>query len=441
MNMVLWNSLSPDQQSQEIERANGAKKESISQSVSEILAAVKLQGNAALLNYTLAFDRIDNKHNDDLLARIDAASIIKAEAALDEKLYDAMCSAIARIDNFHQAGLPSQYSLETAPGVVCERIVRAIDTVGIYIPGGSAPLFSSVMMLAIPARIAGCSRVVLCTPRQSDGSISSEVLAAASLCGITEIYGVGGAQAIAAMAYGTETIPKCDKIFGPGNAWVTEAKRQVASDPRGAAIDMPAGPSEVMVIADQFANATVVASDLLAQAEHGADSQVILLTDSTILAQAVINAVKTQSQNALRLKWIESALQFARFIVVDNILDAIKIANRYAPEHLLLNTRNPRQYLASIKAAGSIFIGPWAAETLGDYCSGTNHVLPTDGAARAYSGVSVSSFCRFITVQTVSEAGLRHLGFDAIVMAQAEGLQAHANAISTRLDLIREQVA
>ncbi|MGH8285959.1 MAG: histidinol dehydrogenase, partial [Steroidobacteraceae bacterium] len=297
----------------------------------------------------------------------------------------------------------------------------------------SAPLPSTVIMLAVPARIAGCTRRVLCTPPRRDGSADPAVLVAAGLCGITEVFRIGGAQAIAALAYGTASVPKVNKIFGPGNAWVTAAKQIVAGDPAGAACDLPAGPSEVMVIADDSARASFVAADLLAQAEHGVDSQAILVTTSTQLANEVAAAMRSQMQRLSRRDILERSVVASRCIVVPGMETAVEVANAYAPEHLMLEVREPRRWLAEVRNAGSVFLGEWSPEPMGDYCSGTNHVLPTYGYARAYSGLSVLDFVKRMTVQELTPAGLRSLGPTAIALANLEGLDAHAAAVELRL--------
>ncbi len=397
--------------------------------VAQIIDQVREQGDDALFALTQQFDGVTA---DEL--EVEAGRIDSALQGIDPDLRDAMENAVSRIRAFHEAGAPSDYVLETAPGVKCERVLRPLDRVGLYVPAGSAPLFSTVLMLAVPAQLAGCADVILCTPPQADGSVHSAVLAAAALCGVTRVFAVGGAQAIAAMAFGTRSIPRCDKLFGPGNAWVTEAKRQVSAMPDGVAIDMPAGPSEVLAIADASANADFVAADLLAQAEHGADSQVLLITDSEALAKRAVLAIERQLEALPRRSIAAQALACSRVILVDDLRVAIELSNRYAPEHLILQVENPRALLADVRAAGSVFLGAFSPESVGDYCSGTNHVLPTDGWARSCSGVSVSSFQRAITVQELTQSGLIAIGPDAITMAEAEGLRAHAQAVRVRLN-------
>jgi histidinol dehydrogenase len=329
--------------------------------------------------------------------------------------------------------MPLDFRLETAPGLVCEARYLPVSPVGLYVPGGSAPLVSSVLMLATPARLAGCQEVVLCTPPDKSGRVHPAVLAAARRCGVRRIFAVGGAQAIAAMAYGTESIPRSAKVFGPGNAWVTEAKRQVANDPDGAAQDMPAGPSEVMVIADAGADPQAVCWDLLSQAEHGPDSQAILISDSRALLDAVANALPGLAAGLPRTEVLQKSLQSLRLIRVAGLEEAIGIAERYAPEHLILNCADAQNLCDKVRRAGSVFIGRWTPESLGDYSSGTNHVLPTYGHARSHSGLSVTDFMRRMTVQTASREGLREAGADAMALAAVEGLDAHRMAVAYRL--------
>ena len=385
-------------------------------------------GDTALRALTRRFDGVE-------LAsfRVTEQEFSRAETSVSDELKTAMLDAKIRLQRWHEAGKPSEFEIDTAVGVRCGRILRGINTVGLYVPAGTAPLPSTALMLGVPAAIAQCDEVILCTPTRSNGDADPAVLVAAKLCGITKVFKVGGAQAIAAMAFGTETIPRCDKIFGPGNSYVTQAKQQVSTMPGGPAIDMPAGPSEVLVIADAGANPAFVASDLLAQAEHGPDSQVILLSDNAPLIANVVLEVKKQLATLPREAVAEKALENSRAIEVDSIDSAINISNSYAPEHLILALRKPRDYLSKVKSAGSIFLGDYAPESLGDYCSGTNHVLPTNGAARAYSGVSVASFQKSISIQSVTQTGLNTIGPCAVTMANAEGLQAHANSVLLRM--------
>lgn len=400
-------------------------------SVREIVAGVRLRGDVALREYTERFDGICLES-----LEVSGSEFVAARAAVGKDEVVALERAIANISTFHSSQMPEPLSLETMPGVRCEQVMRAIDTVGLYVPAGSAPLPSTVLMLAIPALIAGCKRRVLCTPPDRNGRANAAVLVAAHLCGVEEVFKIGGAQAIAALAYGTASVPKVDKLFGPGNAWVTAAKRLVSMEPGGVACDMPAGPSEVMVVADEGARPAFVAADLLAQAEHDAMSQAIFVTPSSTLATAVAACVDRQLQTLSRRAILERSLAASRYIVVRDVATALDVANAYAAEHLILQLRDARRWLAEVRNAGSVFLGEWSPEPMGDYCSGTNHVLPTYGYARAYSGLSVTDFLKRITVQELSAEGLRRLGPTAITLARLEGLDAHANAVSCRLDTL-----
>jgi len=403
----------------------------VAQAARDIIDEVRRNGDAAVRSLTRRFDGIAL----DELA-VPSAEFAAARRELTLEQTEAISTAIESINRFHSAQIPTPPTLETFPGVRCEQTVRPIDRVGLYVPAGSAPLPSTVFMLAVPARIAGCPRRVLCTPPGKDGRAHAAVLVAAQLCGIEEVFKIGGAQAIAALAYGTESIPKVDKIFGPGNAWVTAAKQQVSNDPEGAACDLPAGPSEVMVVADDSARPQFVAADLLAQAEHDALAQALLVTSSTPLAQAVVAEVSAQMAALPRRDILERSIAGSRCIIVRDLASAIGIANDYAAEHLILQVREPRRWLPQIRNAGSIFLGEWSPEPMGDYCSGTNHVLPTYGYARAYSGLSVLDFVKRITVQELTRDGLRALGPTAVTLAQLEGLDAHAKAVTLRLGLL-----
>ena len=427
MKLLDWATLDAVQRAGLLRRPGRATSAATTTLVAGILDAVAARGDAAVREHALRFDGVDI----DGLA-VDPADIDAATAGLPARLAEAMAAAAARIETFHRAGMQQGYAIETAPGVQCGRIVRPIRRVGLYVPAGSAPLPSTALMLGIPARLAGCEEVVLCTPPRADGSADPLVLAAAALCGIRRVFRIGGAQAIAAMAHGTGSVPACDKVFGPGNAYVTEAKQQAAQ--RGwAAIDMPAGPSEVLVIADAGANPDWVAADLLSQAEHGPDSQVLLLTDSRELAMRVAAAIEPQLARLPRAAIAAQALEHARLLVVESLADAFDISNAYAPEHLILALRDAPAWLERVGAAGSVFLGDHTPEALGDYCSGTNHVLPTGGAAPAWSGLSVASFQTAISVQSATPAGLAAIGPDAVRLAEAEGLEAHASAVRLRM--------
>lgn len=428
MNRLQWSQLDADAQAQALQRPVQAVAARTRESVASLIAAVRADGDTALREISLRFDGVAPA-----TFEVGEAEFAAAERAVSADLRKAMSEAAARIAMFHQAGMSQGYAVDTAPGVRCERVVRPIGRVGLYVPAGSAPLPSTALMLGVPARLAGCREVVLCTPPRSDGSADPAVLVAARLTGVHRVFTLGGAQAIAAMAYGTESVPACDKLFGPGNSFVTEAKQQVAQD-GAAAIDMPAGPSEVLVIADAGANPAFVAADLLSQAEHGPDSQVLLLTDDPGMLARVAAAVDDQLGRLSRASIAVQALQASRLIQVESLAQAFEISNRYAPEHLILALREPRAWLDKVEAAGSVFLGDYTPEALGDYCSGTNHVLPTAGAARAYSGVSVASFQNLISVQSATPAGISAIGECARILARAEGLDAHENAVTLRME-------
>ena len=429
--MIVWNDLSTLEQTQLLQRPVVAENTERAVDVARYIAQIRADGDASARALTRRFDGVELG---DL--KVSAAEFDACDAQLTEPLKHAMRAAFARIKHFHSACTPRAVAVETTPGVLCERIVVGIDRVGLYVPAGSAPLPSTALMLGVPAMLAGCLEIVLCSPADANGKVHPTVLYAAKLCGINQVFKLGGVQAIAAMAFGTESVPKCDKIFGPGNAWVTEAKQQVSMSAGGAAIDMPAGPSEVLVIADADANSEIVAADLLSQAEHGPDSQVVLLSDSAALIEQVQDALNQQLEALGRSDIARKSLVHSRLILVADINQAIRVSNQYAPEHLILNVRNARQYLAQIRNAGSVFLGALTPESTGDYNAGTNHVLPTYGHARAYSGVSVTSFIKLITVQTLSVQGLAAIGPEAITFARAEGLEAHALAVQKRLELI-----
>ena len=429
MKIANWSELDPATQAVWLRRPVSAQGDELTDAVSRILAQVRADGDTALRALTRRFDGVEIGDLAVTDAEFDAA-----EAEVAPALKQALVDARERLLAWHFAGMGSEFEIDTAPGVRCGRLLRGIGRVGLYVPAGSAPLPSTALMLGVPADLAGCADIVLCTPPRADGRADPTVLVAARLCGITRVFKCGGAQAIAAMAFGTETIPACDKLFGPGNSFVTVAKQQVSVLPGGPAIDMPAGPSEVLVIADAAAPPAHVAADLLSQAEHGPDSQVVLVTDSAALIAPVQAEIARQLARLPRSDIASAALEHARLIVVDSLSTAFDISNRYAPEHLILALRTPRDWLDRVRAAGSVFLGDFAPESLGDYCSGTNHVLPTNGAARGYSGVSVASFQTSISLQEVSRAGLAAIGPCAVEIARAEGLEAHAQSILVRLE-------
>lgn len=428
MRRVDWNALDAASQAQLLTRPTRSLAAGVRGRVEEVMGDVAARGDVALRVLTEHYDGVRLQ-----AFEVGAEERRAAEASLAPELRAAIDEAASRIEAFHRAGMPQAYGLDTAPGVRCERILRPINPVGLYVPAGSAPLPSTALMLAIPARLAGCAEIVLCTPPRRDGSADPAVLVAAQFAPNARIFKLGGAQAIAAMCFGTESVPRCAKLFGPGNAYVDEAKRQSAELPDGPAIDMPAGPSEVLVIADAGANPAFVAADLLSQAEHGPDSQVILLSNDDGLLEAVAIEVERQLATLPRADIARRALQHSRLILVADIGQAIALSNDYAPEHLILALREPRAWLEAVRDAGTVFMGDWTPESLGDYCSGSNHVLPTGGAARAWSGLSVNSFMKSLTVQTATRGGIGEIGPCAVTLAEAEGLQAHARAVQLRL--------
>ena len=428
MKRVEWNRLDVAGRAEVLERPAQGRSRERAEAVAGIIAQVRKGGDDALKALT---ERLDRARLDELT--VPAAEFDIAEARLAPALRAAIVEARERIETFHRAAIPQSVRVESAPGVVCERVSRPVARVGLYVPAGSAPLPSTALMLGVPAQLAGCPEVVLCTPPRPNGSVDPTVLYAARLCGIDRVFCLGGAQAIAAMAVGTESVPRCNKLFGPGNSWVTEAKQQVSAEAGGPAIDMPAGPSELLVIADAEADPRFIAADLLSQAEHGPDSQVLLVTDAPDLVRPVLDEVERQVSTLPRKSTARQALKASRVVRVESLAQAAEVSNAYAPEHLILNVADPRALLERIDSAGSVFLGAWSPESVGDYCSGTNHVLPTYGHARAWSGVSVASFMKQVTVQQLSAEGLRGIAGCAVTLAEAEGLDAHARAVSLRL--------
>ena len=429
MNPLTWKSLSASARRAALQRPAQSAQKRTALVVAGILAVVRRGGDSALRQITAKFDRIKLSS-----LRVRPAEFAAAQKALSPADRAALKAAYHNIRRFHLAQRTAPVRVETTPGIVCEKVTRAIERVGLYVPGGSAPLFSTALMLGVPSQIAGNQVRVLCTPPGRDGKVSPWILCAAQLCGITAVFKLGGAQAIAAMAYGTKSVPKCDKIFGPGNSFVTEAKLQISCDAAGAAIDLPAGPSEVMVVADNSANPAFVAADLLSQAEHGPDSQVMLVAFSAKFAARVSSEVQKQLALLPRGAIATQALQKSRVLLAASLAEAVEIANRYAPEHLILQVNDPRALLPQITTSGSVFLGAWTPESLGDYASGTNHVLPTYGWARACSGLGLTDFQRTMTVQTASPAGLKKLGPVVERLALAENLAAHQRAVRVRLD-------
>jgi len=430
MKIINWNKASAKQQKEALRRPRPEEDAARKARVARIIGDVRASKDKALLEFTSKFDGVRLKS-----IRVSSKDVETAANRLDPALRKAMRLAMRNIEKFHRAEYPANASARTMPGVFCSLQWRPIEKVGLYIPAGTAPLFSALLMQAIPARIAGCPDIILCSPAQKNGKVHSAILAAARLCGIKDVFAVGGAQAVAAMAYGTETVPKVDKIFGPGNAYVTAAKQLVSEDPMGAAIDIPAGQSEVLVIADNKARPDWVASDLLAQAEHDALSQVILITTSATFAKTVWKQVETQLKSLPRKAIAMKCLAQSRMIIVPTLDMAVDVSNIYAPEHLIINSPSASRLLPRVKNAGSVFLGPFTPESAGDYASGTNHVLPTYGWARAYGGLSVLSFMKSMTVQRLTQKGLNALGPAVITMAEAEGLQGHANAVKVRMGI------
>lgn len=399
----------------------------IENTVTQIFDDVKRHGDEAITKYTSIFDGVTLESN-----LVTDKEIETASAAVSDTLKAAIQTAYNNIERFHAAQKTQKVEVETTNGVQCWQEKRPIEKIGLYIPGGTAPLFSTVLMLAIPAKIAGCKEIVLCTPPSKTGAIANEILFAAQLCGVSKIIKVGGIQAIAGLTFGTETIPQVYKIFGPGNQFVTVAK-QLATK-YGVAIDMPAGPSELLVYADDSANASYVASDLLSQAEHGADSQVILVTTSKTIIDQVLKALESQIALLPRQDIAKKAIANSKMIYVENEAVALDLINEYAPEHFIICSKNEAIFVDGIVNAGSVFIGNYTPESAGDYASGTNHTLPTNGFSKAYSGVNLDSFSKSITFQKISEQGLLDLGPVIESMAEAEGLQAHKNAVTLRLN-------
>jgi histidinol dehydrogenase len=428
MRILDWQSLSPHERRAALSRPAQRDAPSIAATAREIIEAVRRGGDDALRELTRRYDSVEI---DEL--EVTPEEFAAAERTLSSAAHRALETAIANVRTFHAAQVPAAVRVETAPGVLCERISVPVRAVGLYVPAGGAPLPSTAIMLAVPAAIAGCPVRIMCTAPTASGGADPAVLVAARKAGVERIFKVGGAQAIAAMAYGTASIPKCDKLFGPGNAWVTAAKLLVANDADGAAADLPAGVTEVMVIADARARADFIAADLLAQAEHGADAQALLVTPVPALARDVLRELERQMPALSRRAILEQSTAHIRLLIVDSLETALRVANDYAPEHLLLQIDDARSWLPRVQAAGAVFLGNWSPESTGDYCSGPNHTLPTYGYARAYSGLSLEDFQKRITVQELTRAGLRDLGECARILAGLEGLDGHAAAVTVRL--------
>lgn len=427
MEINVFAELNAAEQEALLERPAHSSQDEVQRAVSAILADVRARGDAAVKEYAARFDKCP----EDKIV-VSAEEIAAACARVEPELKAAIDQAYANIKKFHAAQEPSHVTVETVPGITCQTATHPIEKVGLYVPGGSAPLVSTALMLGVPAQIAGCTEVVLCSPYP----MSDAIIYAATKCGITKLFRLGGAHAVAAMAYGTETMPKVYKIFGPGNQFVTMAKRLVADDPQGAAIDMPAGPSEVLVIADKDADPDFVAADLLSQAEHGPDSQVILVSDSKSLLEAADTALQAQLAVLPRKDIAAKALSKSRFILAANLDECVAISNRYAPEHLIVQVQDPHALVPRLFNAGSIFLGALTCESMGDYASGTNHTLPTYGYAKTASALGTDDFRRRYTISYASSAGLRAIGTTVETLATAEGLDAHRNAVTIRLNKI-----
>lgn len=427
MKTVIWSELDKKAKAEALARPSVSTGQDVIRIASDIIQTVQNDGDTALKTYTQKFEGVELA---DL--RVSAAELDAAESKISAEAKAAIDQAYDNISAFHKNQGYKPFSVDTMPGISCSRHVRAYETVGLYVPGGSAPLISTTLMLAIPAQIAGCKNRVICTPCDKDGNINIHILYAAQKCGIDHVFKVGGAQAIAAMAYGTESILKCDKIFGPGNAYVTAAKTLVAADSQGAALDMPAGPSEVLVIADDTTNAEFAAADLLSQAEHDPMSQVILLSTNQKICDAILQEVNRQIEDLPRKEIAQKAIDNSRAIICASLDEAIDVSNLYAPEHLILCFDSAGDYESKVQNAGSVFVGQYACESAGDYASGTNHVLPTYGYARNYSGLSVEAFQKTITFQNLTREGLNALGDTIETLAELEGLDAHKRAVSRR---------
>ena len=430
MEKIIWKSLDIAAQKDALKRPAQAVAGKVEAAVSEIREDVRQNGDQAVIALTEKFDRVSV---DSLI--LPESEFERVENRLSDEFKAAIKRAYDNITKFHEAQKPRTIEVETEKGVLCEVLTRPIESVGLYIPGGTAPLFSTVLMLAVPAKIAGCQEIVLASPPQ----LADEIIYAAKLCGITTIYQMGGAQAIFALGLGTQTVKKVDKIFGPGNSFVTEAKRQVSQMTDGAAIDMPAGPSEVLVIADKDANPDFVSADLLSQAEHGEDSQVILVTDCESMIDRVEASIEAQLQLLGRAETARVALSHSRSILVEDMAEAVTVSNLYAPEHLIIQTESPRSLLDDIAHAGSVFLGAFSPESMGDYASGTNHVLPTYGYAKTYSSLGLADFSKRMTVQTLSQEGFLNLGPTVSLLAERELLDAHKLAVEVRLAAINNK--
>ncbi len=429
MKTFIWTDMDKAARQDALSRPVGLSDPALIECVRDIMRAVKTGGDKAVLDYTAKFDGVSLSE-----LRIPQEALKTAWKTLPEDQKNAINVARKNIKKFHKAQIPSDIEVETTKGVICRREPRALETAGLYVPGGTAPLVSTLLMLAIPAEVAGVRHRIVVTPPGKDGLVNPAILAAAYRCKVTDVFACGGAQAIAALAYGTESIPRCDKIFGPGNAFVATAKSLAAQEPGGPAIDMPAGPSEAMVVANEDANPVFVASDLLSQAEHDTLAQVICVATDMGVAKNIQAEIDKQIATLPRKDIAEVAMAQSRMIIADTRAHVVEIINQYAPEHLILQIKKPKTLVPAIRNAGSIFLGPWTPESVGDYASGTNHTLPTYGAARAYSGVTLESFIKYISIQKLSRKGLERLGPTVEKLAEMEGLEAHRRAVSLRLE-------
>jgi histidinol dehydrogenase len=426
--VLKWNKLSESEQKKVLERPAFKINNDIQGKVASIILKVRQEGDGAVKEFTELFDQTKLTE-----LRVSQNELQKAQEAISNDGHEAIIFARDQISNFHQLQFQQEQSIKVANDAFCSRQTRPIQTVGLYVPGGEAPLPSTVLMLGVPAKIAGCKRIVVCTPPNKKGEINPYILAAAKVCGINEIYKIGGAQAIAAMAYGTQSVPKVDKIFGPGNAWVTAAKLTVMNDLEGAHCDLPAGPSELLIICDDQANPEFIAADLLSQAEHSVDAQVLLITTSEEMAKSVQDALNKQLAQLNRQTICQQSLRFSKIIIVDKLATAFLISEIYAPEHLSIQIKDANEWLPSIHNAGAVFIGEWTAQTLGDYVLGSNHVLPTSGFSKVYGGLCINDFLKYINFHHVSPTSYKDISKHAMSLANIEQLDAHQNAVAIRL--------
>ena len=433
MNKFIWENMSLVERTQALARPCELSDLSKIELVKNILLEVKLKGDDAVKSFTSMYDNVDLVN-----LRVANEDLENAWLNLPKKEKNAIKVAISNIEKFHISQLPQDIEIETTKGVFCRRETRALQTAGLYVPGGTAPLVSTLLMLAVPAKVAGVRRRIVVSPPGANGKIHSSILAAAYICGVTDVFSCGGAQAIAALSYGTESLPKCDKIFGPGNAYVSLAKSLVAQEIGGPAIDMPAGPSEAMVIADNEANPAFVAADLLSQAEHDVLAQVICVSTASEISKNINEEIDKQLEKLPRKDIAREAIKNSRLIVAKSREMIVDIINNYSPEHLILQIKNPDHLVPAIRNAGSIFLGPWSPEAVGDYASGTNHTLPTNGAAKSYSGITIESFLKYISIQKLSKKGLELLAPTVNCLAEMEGLEAHKRSVTIRLDTNNE---